>query len=291
EEEEEEEEEVVRSVVDIRSDMEQEEPKQRVTRSANRKSQGPPPPPANPDLTRRRRNSTAASSTRRSLRHARSVSSMSSELTVSESESSASPPSLDSRPALKGKSTNHPNVPPSDSLDATNDEKKVIVVGSRGRVRGRGRPRYGRLAVGRNQNSTVSDLVNRVRIIEVEEPVRAVSTTISSSRVSPPLSVTAADESQPSGKLRRSERMAKPEPVTNGTADRALKRAALKEKAAASVVNVDNTSPMTATLGTRMKGRRSNVAAPTAASENDCDTMMTPRAGVAGSKRSLRPRP
>jgi hypothetical protein len=47
---------------------------------------------------------------RRSMRHVRTISSSSSELTVSESESSAPPPSLDSRPALKGKSTNLPKV-------------------------------------------------------------------------------------------------------------------------------------------------------------------------------------
>ncbi|KAG8815224.1 hypothetical protein FRC17_000783 [Serendipita sp. 399] len=305
EEEQEEEEEVARSVVDIGSDMEQEEgdeeeePTLHMTRSVSRKSQGSSAPKPNPDPKRQQRNSVAVpTTTRRSVRHTRSISSISSELTVSESESSASPPSLDSRPALKGKSTNHPSVPlssasPTSSPDPINEEKVMVVAATRGRTRGRGRGRVARLSVGsRAQNHSVSDLVNRVRIIEVDEPVHALlstTTPTTTTKPSPPATtplsrVSPVDESLP-GKLRRSERTAKVEPTTNGTADRALKRAALKEKAAATAVNVVEN------LGGKMKGRRSSVAAPTAASENDHDTIMSTRAGVVGSKRSLRPRP
>ncbi|KIM28997.1 hypothetical protein M408DRAFT_8415 [Serendipita vermifera MAFF 305830] len=93
-----EEEEAVREAVDIGSDEEEEEDTVQVARSTRQQTQ--------------QQQTKQVIAPRRSLRRMRSISSISSELTVSESESSAPPPSLDSRPPVKGKKqVNNPPAP------------------------------------------------------------------------------------------------------------------------------------------------------------------------------------
>lgn len=132
------EEEAVREVVVIESDKEEDEEEEDTAQVAPSKQQ------TKPTVT-----------PRRSLRRMRSISSISSDLTVSESESSAPPPSLDSRPALKGKSTNKPPA-----LTTIN---------------GNGRRRRG------ENNSSVAlparsepETAKRIKIIEVDEPAELV---------------------------------------------------------------------------------------------------------------------
>jgi hypothetical protein len=136
------EEEAVREVVDLVSDDDEDEDQEkqqapkRNLRSLGKKTEETLP-------------------ARRSMRHVRTISSSSSELTVSESESSASPPSLDSRPALKGKSTNLPKV--SAAVQATRIRKgsealvKIIKVDEPAPI---GKPRRsGRVSKGDKQNA------------------------------------------------------------------------------------------------------------------------------------------
>jgi hypothetical protein len=140
-----EEEKVVREVVDIGSEEGEEEERVDDTVKLGRTLAKkvvptvlPPPPP------------------RRSLRRERSISSISSELTVSESESSAPPPSLDSRPALKGKSTNNQPATPT----TVNN----------------GRRRRGNITAAAAASVPLParsepDTAKRVKIIQVDEPV------------------------------------------------------------------------------------------------------------------------
>ncbi|PVF98931.1 hypothetical protein CPB86DRAFT_336769 [Serendipita vermifera] len=115
---EDEEQEVVREVVDIGSEAEQEEERQVEAKVPETKATAPKRQQQQRAPNTRSKDQkkspvvsvppvpTPAPAPRRSLRRMQSISSLSSELTVSESESSAPPPSLDRRPALKGKSTN-----------------------------------------------------------------------------------------------------------------------------------------------------------------------------------------
>ena len=121
---EEEEEEVAREVVDIGSEEETKQiDKVEDTVKPGKRSV---PPKRKPAVVASMPSTapTSAPAPRRSLRRIRSISSISSELTVSESESSASPPSLDSRPVPKGKSSKESAAPALAALTAVNGRRK-----------------------------------------------------------------------------------------------------------------------------------------------------------------------
>ena len=132
-----EEEEAVREVVDVRSDEEEEEEPAKKT-------------PASKHVA-----------PRRSLRRMRSISSISSDLTVSESESSAPPPSLDSRPALKGKSINQ-QARSSPAVAAL-----ITVNGNGPSTRTRRAPVAPSVAL---PSRSEPETTKRVKIIEMDEP-------------------------------------------------------------------------------------------------------------------------
>lgn len=276
-----EEEEVARGVVDLSSDVEredkdvggqeaeeeqeeEEEPTIRMSTRSARKRASESAPPKQVSQTPSAPSAPAAEKTtrRRNLRHVQSVSSVSSELTVSESESSAPPPSLDSRPALKGKSTNHPLVPTSSSnmerAGAVEDVKKESAASLRSRAaraRGRGRVKPRGVVTHGAENGP------RVRIIEVEEPSRPSPTSDAES---------SGEEEEESSKPRRSVRITKQVHPTNATADRATKRASLKEKPApAPTTNgasgVEKSSKTHE--GTRTRGKRASTPVSEASSE------------------------
>jgi hypothetical protein len=118
----EEEEEVAREVVDIGSDMEADSDEERPSKTSSRAQPQPQPQSQSNRRENKREAIKVDSPPMRTIRRMRSISSISSDLTISDSESSAPPPSLDSRPAPKGRPSNQSN-----NQSATNGKGKPVV--------------------------------------------------------------------------------------------------------------------------------------------------------------------